>query len=381
MKRIAILGSTGSIGVNTLNVISAFKEEFRVVGLSANSNLTLLKKQISDFRPKIACVMSGDNGGSLKDVKGARIVSGLEGLVEIATHPEVDLVVMAIVGSVSLVPLLKAIAAKKQIALASKEALVSGGEIVMKAARKNKVDIIPIDSEHSAIFQCIDGAPKREIRKIYLTGTGGPLRRLSRKVFDRLTPEEVTNHPKWKMGKKISVDSATLMNKGLEAIEAKWLFSVPLERIEVIIHPQAAIHSMVEFIDGSILAQLSVADMRLPIQYALSHPDRFPQKFKLYFDFKKVNTFTFSQPDARKFPCLRLAYLAASRGGTDPAALNASNEEAVSAYLGGKIKFTDIPKVIEKVLSRHRRKTLPDIDDILEADAWSREEARKICFQ
>jgi 1-deoxy-D-xylulose-5-phosphate reductoisomerase len=381
MKRIAILGSTGSIGVNTLNVIAAFRDSFKVVGLTTNSNDKLLRGQIKKFAPKIACVMSDEKIGSLKDVRRTRMVSGLEGLIEVATHPDVDLVVMAIVGSVSLIPLLKAIEAKKQIALASKEALVSGGEIVIKAAKKNNIKIIPIDSEHSAIFQCLNGKPKKELKKIYLTGTGGPLRKISTKLFNTLTPDEVTNHPKWKMGKKISVDSATLMNKGLEVIEAKWLFGASLDSIEVLIHPEAFIHSMVEFIDGSILAQASVPDMRLPIQYALGYPERLLQKFQLFFDFRKMGRFTFAQPKLKKFPCLGLAYQAARDGGTYPVVLNAGNEEAVLSYLDKKIRFTDIPKIIEQVLSRHHGKTASALDDILEADGWAREEARTLCFQ
>lgn len=380
MKRIAILGSTGSIGVNALNVISALPEEFKVVGLSANSNAELLGEQIKKFRPKVACLMSGEK--KLRGTaKGTRITGGMEGLIEIATHPDADLVLMAIVGSISLVPLIKAIQAGKTIALASKEALVSGGEIVTKEARKRNVKIIPVDSEHSAIFQCLNGKPVKELRKIYLTGTGGPLRKLSRNKFDSLKPEEVINHPKWKMGRKISVDSATLMNKGLEVIEAKWLFSVDLGSIEVLIHPQAIVHSMVEFIDGSILAQLSMPDMRLPIQYALGYPARYSQKFQLYLDFKKANKLTFAKPNTGKFPCLKMAYEAAKDGRTFPAVLNAANEETVLNYLGRKCAFTDIPKIVEKVLSRHRGKTVAGLEDILEADAWSREEARRICFQ
>ncbi len=380
MKRIAILGSTGSIGVNALNVISALPDKFRVVGLSANSNAKLLQEQIKKFKPKIACLMSG--GKNLcQTAKGTKIAYGMDGLIEIATRADVDLVLMAIVGSISLVPLMKAIEAKKQIALASKEALVSGGEIVTKEARKRNVKIIPVDSEHSAIFQCLNGKPSKELRKIYLTGTGGPLRKLSRSKFDSLKPKEVINHPKWKMGKKISVDSATLMNKGLEVIEAKWLFSVELKQIEVLIHPQAIVHSMVEFIDGSILAQLSTPDMRLPIQYALGYPARYPQKFQLYLDFRDANKLTFSRPDTKKFPCLKMAYEAAEAGRTFPAVLNAANEETVLNYLENRCAFTDIPRIIEKVLSRHRGKAVSGLEDILEADAWSREEARRICFQ
>lgn len=384
MKKVAILGSTGSIGVNALEVIAAFPDEFKVVGLSANSNSRLLAGQINSFCPKIACIMSDDKLGAVKkgiSQKTTRLVSGLEGLIKIATHPEVDLVVVAVVGSISLLPLLKAIEAKKEIALASKEALVSAGEIIINAAKKNDVKIIPIDSEHSAIFQCLHAGPSGQFKRIYLTGTGGPLRKISSKAFDALTPDEVTNHPKWKMGKKISVDSATLMNKGLEVIEARWLFSAPLEDIEVLIHPEAVVHSMVEFMDGSVLAQMAVPDMRLPIQYALGYPKRLPLPFQLRLDFKKANRFTFEPPDTKKFPCLRLAYSAAKAGGTDPAVLNASNEEAVLKYLDRKIKFSRIPAIIEKVLSRHHKINSPKLEDILEADNWAREEAGKFCFQ
>jgi len=384
MKKVAILGSTGSIGVNTVDVILSHSDEFKVVGLSANSNIKLLSEQVAKIRPTISCVSSSD---TIKDFKaligkaGTKVVSGLEGLVEIATHPDVDIVVMAIMGSASLTPLCEAIKAKKQIALANKEALVSAGEIVIDAAKKNKAKIIPVDSEHSAIFQCLNGKPKSELKNIYLTGSGGPLRKLPHNSFDKLSPEEVTNHPTWRMGKKISVDSATLMNKGLEVIEAKWLFGTDLKKIEVLIHPESIIHSMVEFIDGSVLAQLSVPDMRLPIMYALGYPDRLVQKRSLRLDFKKVKNLTFEQPDMIRFPCLGLAYTAAKDAGTYPAVLNATNEEAVSSFLKGKIKFTKIPTIIEKILSKHKGIKGPELDDVLQADKWSREEAKALCFQ
>ena len=356
MKKIAILGSTGSIGVNTLEVVARFPDQFRVVGLSANENCGLLSQQIKRFQPKIACIMSDARAAALTkrtSRRAAKIVSGLDGLIEIVTRPDVDVVVMAIVGSISLVPLLKAITAGKQIALASKEALIAGGELIVREARRKKVSIIPVDSEHSAIFQCIDGRPRAQLKKIYLTGTGGPLRTLPRRVFDTLTREEVTSHPRWKMGKKISVDSATLMNKGLEVIEAHWLFSMPIGAIEVVIHPEAVVHSMVECIDGSIIAQLSVPDMRIPIQYALGYPRRLPQQFGLFVDFNKTDTLTFQRPDREKFPCLDLAFGAARDGGTFPAVLNASNEEAVCSFLDGKIPFTRIPTIVERVLAKH----------------------------
>ncbi|MEI8176991.1 MAG: 1-deoxy-D-xylulose-5-phosphate reductoisomerase [Candidatus Omnitrophota bacterium] len=382
MKRIVILGSTGSIGVSALDVIASHPGEFRVIGLSANTNAGALSQQISRFQPKIACLMNPPTAGARAGITGSRrtrIVAGIDGLIEIVTRPDVDLVLFAIMGSVSLLPLLAAIRAKKAIALASKEALVCGGEIVMREAAKYGVRIIPVDSEHSAIFQCLEASKREHLRKIHLTGTGGPLRRVALSRFSSLEPATVVHHPRWKMGKKISVDSATLMNKGLEVIEAMRLFNVGLEDISVLIHPQAIIHSLVEFIDGSVLAQLGVPDMRLPIQYAMSYPRRLPTGHSLRLDFQQHNKLTFERPRLKKFPCLELAFYAARKGGTFPAVLNASNEEAVMLYLDGTLPFNGIPRVVGKVLSLHRGVIKPGIEQIVQADTWAREEARIHC--
>jgi 1-deoxy-D-xylulose-5-phosphate reductoisomerase len=381
-KRLAILGSTGSIGVNALDVVSRLPEGlFRVIALSADSNIGLLSRQAKKFRPKIISVGSEELAFEIKKTlpRGIKVAVNRDGLNEIASRSDVDLALFAISGSSCLVPLIEAIKHKKAIALANKESLVSGGEIVMKLAAKNGVDIIPVDSEHSAIFQCL-GGKKDLIRKIFLTGSGGPLLDVPKNSFRKLTQRSVLNHPKWRMGRKITVDSATMMNKGLEVIEAKWLFGVDESSIEVLIHPEAIIHSMVEFIDGSVLAQLGVPDMRLPIQYALTYPAR-SRAGVPRLDFSAVKSLSFRKPDIGKFPCLGLAREALKKGGTHPAVLNAADEEAVRCYLNGDIDFTAIPKMIEKVLARHRRqsKKALSLEDILEAESWAKEEARSLC--
>lgn len=381
MNRIAILGSTGSIGVSTLDVISRLKDNFEVVAISADSNIKLLSEQAAKFHPKIVSV-----GDALLVKKAAKllpsktkIVFGLDGLSEIASRSDVDTVVAAISGTICLLPLIEAIRHRKKIALANKESLVSAGPLIMKLARANGVRMIPIDSEHSAIFQCLEGKAN-SLSKIYLTGSGGPLLNVPKTKFDKLSRKFVLNHPRWKMGRKISVDSATMMNKGLEIIEAKYLFGVDDEYIKVLIHPEAVIHSMVELTDGTVFAQLGVPDMRVPIQYALTFPQRAGNAIER-LDFSKVKKLSFLEPDVKKFPCLELARCAAAAGGTAPSVLCASDEEVVKSYLGGDIKFTDIPRIIEKVISRHKNITErePAIYDILEADRWAREEARSIC--
>lgn len=381
MTRIAILGSTGSIGVNALNVISGMKDRFKVVALSAGKNVGLLSKQAAIFKPRIVSIGTGAISRRVSESISAktRVVSGLEGLKEIVSRADIDLVVFAISGSACLIPLVEAVKSRKRIALANKESLVSAGEIVMALAKKNGVRIIPVDSEHSAIFQCINGSSKG-VSKIYLTGSGGPLLNVDRSKFDRLTKDFILNHPKWKMGSKISVDSATMMNKGLEVIEAGALFGLPQDRIEILIHPEAVVHSMVEFSDSAILAQLGTPDMRLPIQYALTYPDRRPSPVER-IDFSKIKNLSFDKPDSGKFPSLKLARQAARDGGVRPAVLCAADEEAVRNFLDGAIKFSGIPEVIEKVLSRHKninRKEL-SLDDVLDAQDWAREEARSIC--
>ncbi len=380
MKRVAILGSTGSIGTTTLKIIKQYSREFSLEAITVNSNISALKKQIAEFRPKKIAVADESAGKKLNDRinTGGHIYSGIEGLCKISSDKDVDIVVVALSGAAALKPLLEAIDAGKTIALANKEALVMAGAIIMKRLKQSKAKLIPVDSEQSAIFQCLESRPKDELRRIYLTASGGPLYNVPRKMFKGLGLKEILNHPRWKMGKKITVDSATLMNKGLEVIEAGWLFDVNVSNIKVLIHRQAIIHSMVEFLDGVVLAQLGVTDMTLPIQYALSYPRRLDNK-KYRLDFLKVGSLTFKKPDTNKFPCLDFAYRAARDGGSAPAAMNAANEEAVSAFLDKRISFVFIPKIIEKIMSRHKTIHEPSLDQILEADSWAREEARRIC--
>jgi len=382
-QRVAILGSTGSIGINTLDVVSRLPGEFKIIALSAGSNVRLLAEQSRRFRPKVACIGTEELICPLKALLPSRtaITSGTDGLKEIVSRGDVDIIVLAIAGTAAIIPLVEAVklGRARRIALANKEALVSAGPIVTHLASRSGAEIIPVDSEHSAIFQCI--GPRREyLSKIYLTGSGGPLLNVSARDFDSLARKTILAHPRWKMGRKISVDSATMMNKGLEIIEAKYLFDISEDRIEVLIHPEAIIHSMVEFIDGSVLAQLAVPDMRIPIQYALTYPSRRRSTFRSV-DFSKVGSLTFQEPDIRRFPCLELAREAVRSGGTAPAALCAADEEAVRAYLGGSIRFSEIPKVIEKVLSRHNNAIGRglSIQNVLDAEGWAKEEARAIC--
>lgn len=379
MKRIAIFGSTGSIGVNTLKVISRHPDKFRVTALSCDSNYKLLSKQARIFKPDMLALK---DASKIKDLRktlrpNVKIFDGAEGLAEMAKLVRADIALIAISGNASLMPLINAIRSRKTIALASKEPLVSAGEIVMKEAHRRRVSIIPVDSEHSAIFQCLKGHNRKELKKIYLTGTGGPLRLVGKRLFDKLPTSKILAHPKWKMGKKISVDSATLMNKGLEVIEARWLFDVNLKNIEVLVHPEAVVHSMVEFIDGSLLAQLAIPDMKLPIQYALNFPERLSSN-NFRMNINTLRSLTFHKPDTKKFPCLGLAYEALRRGRTYPAALNAANEEAVNMYLTGMLKFTSIPRVIEKVLNTHKGKKIYSLKDIISVDRWAREEVKSI---
>jgi 1-deoxy-D-xylulose-5-phosphate reductoisomerase len=381
MTRVAVLGSTGSVGTNALDVISSLKGEFKVVGLSANANAKLLARQAALFKPKVVSVQDGRCAKVLERGAGPggfKIVCGEDGLSEIATRADVDLVVFAISGSACLKPLLAAIEAGKTRARANKEAVVMAGEHVMSRSKANGARLIPVDSEHSAIFQCLEGGGRRYLKRIYLTSSGGPLLGVSKGRFDAFSPKRVLRHPKWRMGRKISVDSASLMNKGLEIIEARWLFDVDQDDIEVVIHPEAIIHSMVEFTDGVVMAEIARPDMRLPIQYALTYPARRPSLVKR-LDFSDVGRLTFLKPDLKKFPCLTLAREALKKGYTYPAVLSAADEEAVSGYLAGKIRFTHIPVVIEKVLMRHAPVKAAGVDEILEADAWARVEARRLC--
>jgi 1-deoxy-D-xylulose-5-phosphate reductoisomerase len=380
MKRLAILGSTGSIGMNTLDIVRQFPERFEVISLSAGLNTQLLKQQILQFRPKVVSVLNKALSEALRREllkASVEVVHGVEGLIQVATHPEVDLVVSAIVGAVGLIPTLSAIKTGKTIALANKEPLVMAGKIVMEEAKRNHAQILPVDSEHSAIFQSLLGHQKEDIRRLILTASGGPFLNLPMARLREVTVKEALNHPHWEMGKKITIDSASLMNKGLEVIEAHWLFNVPVEKIAVQIHPQSVVHSMVEYIDGSIVAQMGIADMRIPISYALS----FPHRLKLNLpplDLYQRGALTFFPPDLERFPCLKLAYRSIEIGETMPAILNAANEIAVNAFLEGSVKFTEIPLLLQRVMEEHEVKPLHTIEDILRADHWARERSKAI---
>jgi 1-deoxy-D-xylulose-5-phosphate reductoisomerase len=378
MKRLSILGSTGSIGVNTLEIVSQFPEQFEVVSLSAGLNTSRLKEQVLRFRPKMVSVGNKELSESLRrelphvDVQ---IVFGVEGLIQVATRPEVDQVVSAIVGAVGLIPTLSAIKTGKTVALANKESLVMAGKIMMEEARRNHAQILPIDSEHSAIFQSLLGHRKEDVRHLVLTASGGPFLKLPLPQLQDVTVKEALNHPRWEMGKKVTIDSASLMNKGLEVIEAHWLFDIPVEKIVVLIHPQSVVHSMVEYVDGSIVAQMGITDMKIPISYALSFPERLHLSLPS-LDLSKSEPLTFFTPDPQRFRCLALAYQSIQRGETAPAVLNAANEIAVSAFLDGSIKFTEIPLLLQRVMEEHEVKPVHTVEDILKADHWARERAK-----
>lgn len=378
MKRLAILGSTGSIGVNTLDIVERFREEFEVLAIAAGANLPLLREQIKKFKPQLVSVLNEELAQSLqRDLRkeGVRVVFGEEGLILAATFPGVEMVVSAVVGSVGLFPLLAAIEEGKNIALANKESMVMAGEIIMKKAQERGVDIIPIDSEHSAVFQALGG--KRggdEVRRIILTASGGPFYSLPAMELKGVSPQEALAHPVWEMGPKISVDSATLMNKGLEVIEAHWFFQIPPEKIEILIHPQGVVHSLVEYVDRSVIAQLSIPDMRIPIAYALSYPNRLEAGLPS-LSFVELANLTFAPPDYERFPSLRLAFEALEKGGTLPAVLNAADEMAVEAFLQGRISFDQIPQMVASTMNGHRTTPLKGVEDVLEADRWAREKA------
>lgn len=376
MKKISILGSTGSIGKQTLDVIRANKDKFEVVAISANSSVDLLLKQIIEFKPKYVAVYDEVSALKLKSMIpndiNIEVLSGMEGLKAISALPEIDVLLTAIVGMIGLVPTLTAIRNGKDIALANKETLVCAGGLVMSEAKKHGVSILPVDSEHSAIFQCLNGEQNKEIEKIILTASGGPFRGKTKEDLSNVTKNQALKHPNWSMGRKISIDSSTLMNKGLEVIEAKWLFGVEHDQIDVVVHPQSIIHSMVQFIDSSVMAQLGCPDMRLPIQYALTYPNRISNDFER-LDLAKIATLTFEQPDLETFPCLKLAYDTLKMGGTYSAVLNSANEVLVNEFLEDKIGFYDIPYYIEKTLEAHNSIEKPNLDQILEIDKWARE--------
>ena len=372
-RNIAILGSTGSIGQNSLKVVRNLGGRFRVSYLTANKNIDVLQKQITEFHPRGVVVLDECNAIVLKDRMGdsVEVLKGTEGLLEIVKRDDVDLVISSLVGFAGLRPTIEAIKHRKTVALANKETLVAAGEIMTALVKEYGVQLIPIDSEHSAILQCLLGEDRSRIGKLILTASGGPFLNKPAHELDSVTVEEALNHPNWKMGNKITIDSATLMNKGLEIIEAHWLFDLPADKIEVVIHPQSIIHSMVEFIDGSLKAQLGLPDMKIPIQYALTYPDRASLNGGRV-NFAQLASMTFFKPDRKKFPCLQLACDALSVGGTAPAAMNAANEVAVAAFLGRKIRFSEIPVLIERAISKHKSSHSPDLEDILEADRATR---------
>jgi 1-deoxy-D-xylulose-5-phosphate reductoisomerase len=380
MKRLAILGSTGSIGVNTLDIVRKFPERLEVVSLSAGTNIQLLKKQILEFRPRMVAVFNQGLAETLRkelSTPPVEIVDGVEGLIRVATHPEVDQVVSAIVGAGGLIPTLSAVKAGKAVALANKESLVMAGKILMAEAERNHARILPVDSEHSAIFQALLGHQWEDVHRLILTASGGPFLNLPMARLHEVTVREALSHPHWEMGKKITIDSASLMNKGLEVIEAHWLFNIPVDKIVVQIHPQSVVHSMVEYVDGSIVAQMGIADMRIPIAYALS----FPRRLNLNLpplDLPLTGGLTFFEPDTERFPCLPLAYRSIEVGETMPAILNAANEIAVNAFLEGSIKFTQVPLLLQQVMEEHQVKVVHTIEDVLRADHWARERARAL---
>ena len=379
MKDIAVLGSTGSIGENTLRVIRQYPQKFRVRALSAGTDIVRLEKQINEFNPQSVCVKDAALALKLsaKLRKRLKIFCGADGLQELVKDSKIDQVMLAISGSAALLPLVSAIKAGKDIALANKEALVMAGNTIVNLAAQHKVKILPVDSEQSAIWQALNGQGQAKIRFVHLTASGGPLHTTSKVKLGKVRLQDVLRHPRWQMGQKITVDSATLMNKGLEILEAMFLFDLRPEQIKVLIHPEALIHSMVEFSDGVVLAQLSATDMRIPIQYALSYPERFDNDLPR-IDFYRLKKLNFAKPDFLKFPCLRLAYQAALDLGSLPAVLNAANEVSVENFLKQKIKFLDIAKVVEIVMRRHKIVAAPSLSAILAADAWAKEEAQRV---
>jgi 1-deoxy-D-xylulose-5-phosphate reductoisomerase len=378
MKRLSVLGSTGSIGCNVLNIVAMFPDKFVVKALAAKTNVELLARQIEQFRPELAVVCDETRARELKDRIAARvaveILCGEAGYRTAAAHDSVDMTVTAMVGAAGLMPTLDAIDAGKAIALANKETLVMAGDIVMQRAAQQGIHILPIDSEHSAIFQCLQGQRKEDLDRILLTASGGPFLNRPKEAFESITLAEALKHPNWQMGRKITIDSATLMNKGLEVLEAKCLFGVSREMIEVVIHPQSVIHSMVAYRDGSVIAQLGIPDMKVAIGYALSYPQRLPMRQPLPA-FNACGALTFAQPDLEKFPCLALAFQACETGGTLPAVLNAANEVAVNGFLKQMISFVEIPTVVERTMIKHAVVTNPELADILAADQWARKQA------
>ena len=382
MKSISILGATGSIGTQTLDVIRNSEGTINLIGITANSSVDKIKEIIKEFKPKYVGMMELNSAKVIEEFCNEsypeiKVFSGIDGLIKIATLDEIDTVVTSVVGMIGLKPTMAAIEAKKDIALANKETLVVAGELVMNKAKENNVRILPVDSEHSAIFQSLSGYKNKDINKIILTASGGPFRGKKKEELLNVTKNEALKHPNWSMGRKISIDSSTLMNKGLEVIEAKWLFDVEVDQIDVVVHPQSIIHSMVQFNDSSVIAQLGCPDMRLPIQYALTYPERLENGFER-LDLTKIATLTFEEPDLETFPCLQLAYETLKMGGTYSAVLNSANEVLVEAFLEDKIGFYDILKYIKETLDAHKSIEEPTLEEILEVDRWTREYVKSL---
>lgn len=375
MKKIGILGSTGSIGTQTLEVVRNYREDLEVTALAAGNNIQLLEQQIREFRPKLVAVWKEENAAKLRTMIAdldIKVVSGMDGLLEVAVQNESDILVTAIVGMIGIQPTIAAIQAGKDIALANKETLVTAGHIIMPMAKQYHVDILPVDSEHSAIFQCLNGENPKQIDKVLLTASGGPFRGKDRKFLEQVTVRDALKHPNWSMGRKITIDSASMVNKGLEVMEAKWLFNVDIDDVEVVVQPQSVIHSMVQFQDGAVMAQLGTPDMKLPIQYALFYPNRrFLSGKRL--DFAELTSIDFAKPDLEVFEGLALAYQVGREGGSLPTVFNAANEYAVSQFLNEKIRFLDIYDMIRECVNAHKKIENPSVEEILAAEQWTYE--------
>lgn len=381
MKKIAILGSTGSIGRNALQVIEQYPDRFQIVALAAGKNIDLLAEQINRFQPKLAAVLdqqlAKDLVGRLQPDTGVKVLAGSEGYQQVASCADAEMILSSMVGAAGLIPTLGAIRAGKDVALANKETLVMAGALVMEEVRRYQVRLLPVDSEHNAIFQALEGHRREDLKRILLTASGGPFLKIPKEKIETVTPAQALAHPNWDMGRKITIDSATLMNKGLEVIEAKWLFDVPVEKIDVHIHPQSIVHSMVEYVDGSVIAQMGIPDMRIPIAYALAYPERLGLDLPS-LNFYTVQTLTFQEPDLSRFPCLNLAFSACKEGGTMPAVLNAANEVAVQAFLDNRISFMGIPRLVDQVMQEHAVEPGIELEAFLAADTWARRKAEDI---
>src|SRR5215470_17653769 len=378
MKQIAILGSTGSIGRNTLRVVGAFKGEFGVAALGAGANVELLTEQVEQYRPRVVSVSDEESAEKLRYELNRRGVAspgigvGVDGLCEVATCDGVEVVIGAVVGALGLLPTYRALELGRRVALANKETLVVAGELMTRAAERSGAELLPVDSEHNALHQCLRGEKRREVKRLILTASGGPFRNAPKEEIENATPAQALRHPTWRMGAKITIDSATMMNKGLEVIEARWLFNASADEIDILVHPQSVVHSMIELVDGSIIAQMGVTDMRHAIQYALTYPDRHPAELPP-LDLTTLSKLEFFTPDTERFPCVALAYDALRRGGTQPAVLNAANEVAVAAFLDEKIKFGDIPRLIRAACEAHAPQPASSLDTVLAADRWARD--------